>query len=79
MRFVVGRRTRFFESFPPRTAKLGEFQRFTAVLQAMEAGEHLHLEGLARIALIVETMNHRKAQRILESSEAIRQPPHLDG
>lgn len=69
----------FFESFPLRTAKLGEFQRFTAVLQAMEGGEHLHLEGLSRIAAIVETMNHRKAQRVLESSEAIRQPPHLDG
>ena len=45
----------------------------------MEEGEHLHAEGLATIARIIGMMNHRKAQRFLESSEAIRQPPHLDG
>ena len=28
---------------------------------------------------IAQTMNFRKPSRFLESSEAIRQPPHLDG
>jgi hypothetical protein len=69
----------FFESHPLRTAKFGEFQRFAMILQMMENGKHLEFEGIADIARIVETMNHRKAQRFLESSEAIRQPPHLDG
>ncbi len=69
----------FFESHPLRTAKNDEFRRFVSILRAMEDGEHLCHEGLAGIARIIGTMNHRKAQRFLESSEAIRQPPHLDG
>jgi len=69
----------FFESHPLRTAKHGEFHRFMSILQQMEASRHLDVEGMVGIAHIVGTMNHRKAQRFLESSEAIRQPPHLDG
>jgi hypothetical protein len=68
----------FFESSPLRTAKRDEFGRFMEILRRMERSEHLTLEGLAGIALILQTMNHRKAQRILESSEAIRQPPAVD-
>ncbi len=41
----------------------------------MVHGEHLQVDGLARIAEIVQTMNFRKPSRFLESSEAIRQPP----
>ncbi len=65
----------FFELHPLRTAKRDEFQRFVRILEFMQMGEHLHREGLERIARIVETMNHRKPARYLESSEAIRQPP----
>jgi hypothetical protein len=65
----------FFELYPLRTAKRDEFQRFVRILELMKMGEHLHVEGLERIAHIVETMNHRKPARCLESSEAIRQPP----
>jgi len=44
----------------------------------MELGRHLTVEGLSEIAAIAETMNHRKPSRFLESSEAIRQPTHVD-
>lgn len=69
----------FFESHPLRTAKGEEFQRFATILRWMDLGNHLDHQGLVEIARTVETMNHRKASRYLESSEAIRQPSRLDG
>ena len=69
----------FFESHPLRTAKADEFQRFVSVLRVMEERRHLCEEGLAEVARIAATMNRRKPARYLESSEAIRQPPSLDG
>jgi len=69
----------FFESHPLRTAKREEFQRFVRILRLMKTGAHLTRDGLNDIARIVATMNHRRVSRLLESSEAIRQPPHLDG
>ncbi len=68
----------FFEANPLRTAKAGDFQKFTAVIRMMELGRHLTVDGLTEIALIAETMNNRKPSRFLESSEAIRQPTHID-
>ena len=44
----------------------------------MEEGAHLTKAGLADIASITETMNRKQRSRFLESSEAIRQPSHLD-
>ncbi len=64
----------FFERYPLVTAKADEFTRFAAVIRMMEAKLHLSVEGLARIAEIGQTMNHRKPSRFLGSSEAIRQP-----
>jgi hypothetical protein len=40
---------------------------------------HLTVAGSIEIAHVAQTMNYRKPSRFLESSEAIRQPPHLDG
>lgn len=68
----------FFNSHPLRTAKHEEFQRFVEILQLMDEGQHLRSEGLEKIARITETMNHRKASRYLESSEAIRQLSVVD-
>ena len=68
----------FFEIHPLRTAKADEFRRFAKVMDLMAAGAHLSHEGLSQIARVVETMNHRKPSRYLESSEAIRQPPGID-
>ncbi|MEA2902041.1 MAG: hypothetical protein QOH36_1928 [Actinomycetota bacterium] len=69
----------FFEAYPLRTAKRDEFGRFAGVVRLMIERRHLTMAGLIEIAHIAQTMNHRKPSRFLESSEAIRQPPHLDG
>jgi hypothetical protein len=69
----------FFEANPLRTAKACNFTSFAAVVAMMSMGDHLRMEGLARIASIAETTNRRKPSRLAESSEAIRQPTHLDG
>jgi hypothetical protein len=75
---LVSRIIPFFEANPLRTAKADELQKFAAVVCMMELGRHLTVEGLSDIAAIAETMNHRKPSRFLESSEAIRQPTHVD-
>ena len=69
----------FFEANPLRTAKACDYASFAAVVAMMHQGEHLTMGGLERIAAIAETTNRRKPSRIAESSEAIRQPTHLDG
>ena len=69
----------FFEAHPLRTVKRHEFRRFATVVRLMSTGAHLTGEGLTEIARIASTMNHRRPSRFLESSEAIRQPSHLDG
>ncbi len=69
----------FFEAYPLRTAKHDEFMRFAAVVRLMSRKIHLTVDGLSEIARVAEQMNRRKPSRFLESSEAIRQPPHLDG
>jgi hypothetical protein len=69
----------FFEAHPLRTVKRDEFLRFATVVRLMSQKVHLTVDGLTQIARIAETMNFRKPSRFLESSEAIRQPPHLDG
>jgi hypothetical protein len=69
----------FFEANPLRTAKLEDFLKFRQVLLMMKRKAHLARDGLAQIARITETMNHRKPSLFLESSEAIRQPALLDG
>jgi hypothetical protein len=85
LRFSVKRRSDlvevivpFFEHNPLMTAKQLDFERFAAVLRMMEAGVHREEEGLRQIAQITETMNRKQRSRYLESSEAIRQPPHID-
>ncbi len=76
---LVGTVMPFFEKHPLRTAKAGDVEKFTAVIQLMERGEHLTEAGLRTIARIAEQMNRKKRSRYLESSEAIRQPPRHDG
>jgi hypothetical protein len=69
----------FFEANPLRTAKACDFTSFATVVTMMSKGDHLTMDGLARIAAIAETTNRRKPSRLAESSEAIRQPTRLDG
>jgi LAGLIDADG endonuclease len=68
----------FFEEHPLRTAKRHDFDRFAAVLAAMQEQAHLSHEGLRWIAAQTELMNRRQRSRYLESSEAIRQPTPTD-
>jgi hypothetical protein len=68
----------FFEANPLRTAKLDEFRKFKHILHMMDRRVHLTVEGMREVAEIVQTMNHRKPSRFLESPEAIRQPTLLD-
>ena len=68
----------FFEANPLRTAKNEDFIKFASIVRMVRKGFHRNSEGLATIARIVETMNHRKPSRFLESSEAIRQPTLID-
>ena len=68
----------FFEAHPLRTAKREDFEKFKFVLHMMDKRMHLTIDGLRRIAEVLQTMNHRKPSRFLESSEAIRQPTLLD-
>jgi LAGLIDADG endonuclease len=50
----------FFAEHPLRTVKRSDFLKFVQVLEMMEDGLHLTREGLAQIAEIAQTMNHRK-------------------
>ena len=68
----------FFDKNPLLTAKIEEFRKFRWVLEMMELRLHATINGLRQIATVVETMNHRKPSRFLESSEAIRQPTLID-
>jgi len=67
--------TPFFQENPPRTAKRKDFEKFVRVLDLMKEGKHLNFEGIAEIAVIVQTMNRKKPSRFLESSETTRQVP----
>ena len=85
LRFSVKRRADlvdsvvpFFEEHPLVTAKRSDFERFASVLRTMQVGAHLTDDGLRWIARETEHMNRRQRSRYLESSEAIRQPTHLD-
>jgi LAGLIDADG endonuclease len=85
LRFSVKRRRElvevvvpFFEAHPLVTAKQADFEAFASVLQIMQAGAHLHEDGLHRIAAVTERMNRRARSRYLESSEAIRRPARSD-
>jgi hypothetical protein len=65
----------FFEHYPLMTAKAGDFDSFVKAVRLMEEGVHLKKDGLQRIASIAQTINRRKPSQLMESSEAIRQPP----
>lgn len=55
----------FFRWHPLRTAKAENFEKFATIIELMEEGRHLTLEGLADIASISQTMNHRKPSQFL--------------
>ena len=50
----------FFEQYPLRTSKQGNFLKFAECIRLIEAGVHLTNSGLIKIVEIAETMNHKK-------------------
>jgi len=50
----------FFDRYPLRTSKQGNFLKFAECIRLIEAGVHLTHSGLIRIVEIAETMNHKK-------------------
>jgi len=62
---LVERIIPFFRSHRLRTAKQENFEKFATIIELMEKGRHLTLEGLADIASISQTMNHRKPSQFL--------------
>jgi hypothetical protein len=72
LRYTVNARTDlleriipFFREHPLRTAKQENFEKFATIIDLMEQGRHLTLDGLADIASISQTMNHRKPSQFL--------------
>ena len=61
------------------TAKAGDFASFAKAVRLMEEGVHLKMDGLQQDRIrSLETINRRKPSQLMESSEAIRQPPEND-
>ena len=50
----------FFNQYPLRTSKQGNFLKFAECMRLMETGAHLTRSGLIEIVEIAETMNHKK-------------------
>ena len=70
----------FFKKYSPQgIAKQNDFKRFVQVVEIMDKGEHLTLEGMRKVAQIASKMTHRKPfkessiSKFLESSETICQ------
>jgi LAGLIDADG endonuclease len=55
----------FFSANPLRSSKRSDFESFARCLRIMEAGDHLTIAGLIKIAEIAETMNHQKPRQDL--------------
>lgn len=57
----------FFERYQLRTSKKNDFRLFVKCVRLMQRQKHRTIEGVIRIALLTEQMNHRKSR-----SELIR-------
>jgi hypothetical protein len=50
----------FFQRYPLRTSKQGNFLKFAKCMRLIETGVQLTTSGLIKIVEIAETMNHKK-------------------
>ena len=50
----------FFDRYPLRTSKQGNYLKFAECMDLMGTGAHLTSSGLIKIVKIAETMNHKK-------------------
>jgi hypothetical protein len=52
----------FFERYQLRTEKRSDFEKFKRCIELCAVGFHLSNDGVAEIAAIMQTMNHRKSR-----------------
>ena len=52
----------FFERYQLCTAKKDDFKFFARCIRLMQTQAHLTKNGIAKIALLAEKMNHRKSR-----------------
>ncbi len=62
----------FFKKNPLMTHKQNDFVLFCKIMEKISKGEHLKVEGIIKIAKLIEQMNRKKKSRFLESSETTR-------
>lgn len=62
----------FFRNNQLKTAKKNDFKIFAKIVQMMNENVHAELNGMKRIAKLVEKMNHKKSSCFLESPETRR-------
>lgn len=55
----------FFRSFPMRSSKKSDFEKFARCVEMIENGGHLTRSGLIKIAHITQRMNRRKSRHEL--------------
>ena len=55
----------YFEERQLRTSKRRNFEKFARIIQMMDLGAHRTMNGIALIAEIAQTMNHRKPSEVL--------------
>jgi hypothetical protein len=62
----------FFRQNRLKTAKKEDFEIFAKVLTMMNENKHSELNGIKRIAKMIEKMNRKKSSKFLESPETTR-------
>lgn len=55
----------FFQKYPLQTSKQQDFERFVSCMRIIQRSDHLTRDGLVKIAIITETMNHQKSRQDL--------------
>jgi len=55
----------FFRTHRLQTSKRYNFEKFAEVMDLMDQGKHLTIDGLIEIAEIAQSMNHRKPSKVL--------------
>jgi len=59
----------FFQENKLKTAKKKDFEIFIRIIKMMENNIHSNIEGIKKIAGMIEKMNRKKSSTFLESSE----------
>lgn len=62
----------FFKGHKLFTAKREDFEIFSRIVSMMEKRQHYFINGMKKIARLVEKMNRKKKSRFLESSTTTR-------